>query len=133
MARKLFLSTPRGDLIQNVSKNGSVKARIEWNDAYFDRQNKNYNRAQMFVDSQVLRLSDPYIPFASGTLIKSGILATDVGSGVVQWNTPYAAKQYYENKGNNPNGPMRGAYWFERMKANHKDKILQGAASIMRR
>jgi hypothetical protein len=25
---------------------------------------------------------------------------------------------------------MRGAYWFERMKANHKEEILKGAAKI---
>ena len=26
--------------------------------------------------------------------------------------------------------PTRGAYWFERMKANHKDEILKGAAKV---
>lgn len=81
---------------------------------------------QVFVDSEVLRLCDPYIPFRTGMLRDSGILSTTIGSGEVIYNTPYARRQYYENKGSG----KRGKLWFERMKADHRDDILNGAAKI---
>ncbi len=81
---------------------------------------------QKFIDSEVLRYCDPYIPFRSGILRKSGTLGTVIGTGLVKWSTPYARRQYYENKGNG----KRGKLWFERMKVNHKNSIIKGAAEI---
>lgn len=79
---------------------------------------------QQIIDSEILRLCDPYVPFDTGMLKDSGILSTDIGSGVVVYDTPYARRQYYENKGSG----MRGRLWFERMKADHRDDILRTAA-----
>ena len=78
---------------------------------------------QKFIDSEVLRLCDPLIPMRSGALKRSGTSATIIGSGEVKYSTPYARQQYYENRGNG----QRGRLWFERMKADHKEQILQGA------
>ena len=83
-------------------------------------------RVQKYIDSEVLRLSDPYVPFIDGGLKGSGIRATTIGSGKVKYNTPYARRQYFENKGNG----LRGKQWFERMKADRKQEILKGAAEI---
>lgn len=98
-------------------------------------------KVQKIVDSEVLRYSDPYVPMLSSTLKKSGVLSTDLGSGEVQYNTPYARYQYYGKVmvGRAPkkvidknlqygDAPKRGALWFERMKAAHKDNILRAAA-----
>ena len=49
-----------------------------------------HGAVQTFIDSEVLRLNAPYMPFQSGQLIQSGIHGTDVGSGVVRYNAPYA-------------------------------------------
>lgn len=81
---------------------------------------------QKYIDSEVLRLTDPYVPMDTGTLKESGTINTKIGSGEVKYNTPYARRQYFENKGNG----LRGRQWFERMKANHRDGILKGAADI---
>lgn len=78
---------------------------------------------QKFIDSEVLRLTDPYVPLDTSTLEKSGTQNTKIGSGEVVYKTPYARRQYFENKGNG----LRGKQWFERMKANHKEDILRGA------
>ena len=91
-------------------------------------------RVQKYIDSTVLRKSDPYVPFLSGMLKTSGISGTVIGSGTVVYNSTYARRQYYANGGNGKQGTsrggLRGRYWFERMKADHLDEILQGAAKI---
>ena len=89
--------------------------------------------AQIFVDNEILRLCDPYIPMLTGMLIKSGILGTKVGSGLVQWIAPYAAAQYYMVRVNpSTTGPLRGPFWFERMKEVFGRAIIKGAKKIFR-
>ena len=98
---------------------------------------------QKFIDTEVLRYSAPYTPFDTGSLMRSSQTATDAGSGEVVWNTPYARYQYYGKVmvGLPPKqvtdidlkyqgGGRRGAFWFERMKADHREDILRGAAKI---
>lgn len=89
-------------------------------------------KVQQYIDSEVLRLSEPYVPMDTGMLIKSGTLATQIGSGEVKYETPYARRQYYEGRspGTSAAGALRGKLWFERMKADRKDDILRGAAKI---
>ena len=98
------------------------------------RSLENGGRVQKYIDSTVLRLSDPYVPFLTGQLKVSGIRGTVIGSGTVVYNAPYARRQYYTNSGNGKEGTarggLRGRHWFERMKADRLDEILQGAAKI---
>ena len=93
-------------------------------------------KAQIFVDSEVLRCCDSYVPFRTGMLKRSGITATVKGSGIVRYNTPYARLNYYSNKGNGKEGMnkggKRGRLWFERMKPDYKDSILNGVKKIVR-
>ncbi len=104
---------------------------ITFNPNFADNAEKNFERAQQYVDSEVLRLSDPYVPMLTGTLKKSGTLGTVIGSGVVEYTAPYAKEQYYNNAGRgkeglnaaNGNKGLRGREWFERMKADHLDEI----------
>lgn len=85
---------------------------------------------QKFIDSEVLRLCDPLVPFDQGTLKQSGTINTVVGSGEVRYRTPYARRWYYM-PANFQGAPDRGNYWFDRMKNNGgKDQILNGAAKI---
>lgn len=57
-------------------------------------------RVQQVVDSEVLRICEPYIPrdlsggAGGGTLIQSGIENTVIGSGEIVWKTPYAHYVY---------------------------------------
>ena len=85
---------------------------------------------QKYIDSEVLRLCDPYVPRDNGDLIDSGPLSTVIGSGQVSYDTPYARRWYYE-AAQFQGAPQRGNYWFERMKnEGGKKKILRGAARI---
>lgn len=118
--------TPRGAIIQ--TKSG--KAKLEWNTT-FQRWQRNYSAAQSFVDSEVLRLSEKYLPLLTGMLRDSGILGTNVGSGEVEWIAPYAKAQYFsKRKPGSQTGPERGPLWFERMKLVHRNRIVAGARRI---
>lgn len=82
-------------------------------------------RIQQFIDSEVLRLCDPLVPKDTGDLINSGLTNTKIGSGEVVYRTPYARRWYYM-PAEFQDAPMRGNYWFERMKTQGgKDKILR--------
>ncbi len=131
-----YIETPRGRII----KTSTGKAQLIWNPEFQPKWNGRYSAAQMYVDSEVLRLSDPYVPFQSGMLKLSGQLGTVIGSGLVVYNAPYAKYQYYGYVmlGKAPkqltdipityNGaPKRGKLWFERMKVDHKESIIAGA------
>lgn len=118
------IETPRGEIFTN--KGG--KAELVWNTSFRPMWQRRYTAAQKFVDSEVLRLCEPYIPMLSGALIKTGILGTDIGSGEVKWIAPYARRQYYSSrKPGSQTGPLRGPQWFQRMKDIDGDRILAGA------
>lgn len=92
-------------------------------------------RVQEIVDSEVLRLCDPLVPFVSSNLVKSGVRGTRIGSGEVCYNAPYARYQYYGksrtgkplNYSHKEGHEKAGSFWFERMKAAHRDEILKKA------
>ena len=81
---------------------------------------------QQFIDSECLRLCAPKVPKDTGALIESGNIHTKVGSGQLEYRTPYARRWYYMPT-NFQEAPERGNYWFERMKQQYKNQILAGA------
>lgn len=121
------ITTPKGTVIQYKTKNGTIKARLEWNPGFSAKWNGQYTEAQKYVDSEVLRLSSRYVPLRSSMLQKSGILGTEIGKGEVCWIAPYARRQYYKTATSRSYDPKRGGLWFERMKADHGAQIIAGA------
>ena len=118
------IETPRGSVFQ--TENG--KAELVFNPGFVDKWQGQYTSAQKFVDSEVLRMSEPYTPLLTSMLIKSGILGTYVGNGEVSWIAPYARKQYYSPRApGSMTGPLRGPFWFERMKAVSGEKLIRDA------
>lgn len=129
-------------------------------DALEARGLKPGGKVQKFIDSEVIRLCDPKVPFATGVLKHSAITASVIGQGMVVYATPYARYLYYgqvygpnipryeagelagfwssPGKKKHPTGrkltyngaPERGAFWFERMKAERGDDIIRGAAAL---
>jgi hypothetical protein len=98
----------------------------------------------------------PYTPFRNGSLIGSVTLGTKIGSGELHQIAPYSRFLYhgklmvssitgspFASKGEKKiltdidlkyyGGPTRGAFWFERMKEDHKEAILKGAQEIANR
>lgn len=101
-----------------------------------DRDINDNGLVQKFIDNEVMRLSDPLVPLdisagaMGGTLKRSAIPNTVVGSGLVKWKTPYAKRMYYNPQYNFQGAPNRGGMWFERMKSAHKKSILKGAQTL---
>ena len=79
---------------------------------------KRMDGVQAKLDAAVLKDSNFYCPHYTGTLQKSGIIHTELGSGWIQWQTDYAREQYYgkpnKSHNHNPNACMK---WFEAAKA----------------
>lgn len=112
---------------------------------------------QKAVDAAVIRECFPYVPFDEGILAGSANTATEVGSGEVVYDTPYARYLYYgevygpnipivENgvivgywsppqkhptgkriKYSTDKNPQAGSHWFDRAMADHKDRVLEAA------
>lgn len=93
------------------------------------------NRAQVFLASEVKRLSDPYVPMQSGNLKNQAVIASDGSS--ITYTQPYAHYQYYGEvmAGRAPKhytgdkltysgGGMRGPRWDERMKADKSKELV---------
>ncbi|CRZ34929.1 minor capsid protein [Herbinix hemicellulosilytica] len=110
---------------------------------------------QKYIDSECIRLMAPYTPMRNGFLMRSATLGTKIGSGEINQTAPYARYQYYgklmvssitgsawarygEKKvltdkdlvHDKSRHPQAGPFWFERMKAEHKEEILNGARKV---
>ena len=108
-----------------MNKDGGITFTIKgnFNDAAAKaRISAAVHKAQIRLDQQVITDSNYYCPLRAaqgGTLQKSAIINTVLGSGLVQWKTPYARAQYYgvnfdHSKSANPNACAK---WFEAAKA----------------
>lgn len=118
---------------------------------------------QKTVDAAVIRECFLYVPFDEGVLAGSANTATEIGSGEVVYDTPYARYLYYgEVYGPNipivengevvgwwsppeksPTGqklqystemnPLAGSHWFDRAMADHADDIWKEAQDAANR
>lgn len=101
-----------------------------------ERGLKSGGKAQKYVDSEVIRCMDKFVPFRYGILKKSALLGTVIGSGIIKYTAPYARQNYYHNAGKGIQGMnsrfkgLRGRKWFERMKTIYLPRILDGAARV---
>ena len=80
-------------------------------------------KVQMFLDTEIIKHCDPYVPRDTGML-------AGIGSGQIVYNTPYAEKVYTTPELNFQGAPMRGAFWAPRMWADRGKDIMQGTAKL---
>ena len=81
---------------------------------------------QVFIDSETMRTMEPYMPFDTGMMARSMPVSTDIGSGIVKVNVPYAHKRLHSARKNG----LRGPDYFARWKADHRKDLLSKAAKI---
>ena len=111
----------------------TIQARFEWGNMGNLLQLFNLEkggRVQTTIDQATIDWCRTYSPWKTGRLANSPYAASQIGQGVVVYDTPYARRMYY-----NPQfhfdksvNPLAGGYWFERMKADHTQDILMEAA-----
>jgi hypothetical protein len=128
--RRWDIQSPRG----KVFNGGLVNMETTFDSAFVAKWTRTYSKTQAFIDSEVLRLCEPYTPLKTGELIRSGKRSTRLGSGVVSWTAPYSAYQYYmQRKNPSPTGILRNNFWFQRMKEVHGTTILKNAKMVFRK
>ena len=85
------------------------------------------HRTQAFIDSEILRNSDPFVPFDTGSLKRSGITGTRVGTGIIRYTAPYAKKQYFCGSSSD----QKGRKWVRRMWASKGKKVIKEAQKMI--
>ena len=85
------------------------------------------HRTQVYIDSEILRYSDKYVPMKTGSLKRSGITGTRVGTGVIKYTAPYAKRQYFAGKATG----QRGRKWVKRMWLLQGKHIIKNANKIL--
>ena len=117
--RLLQIKTPRGTVYQQKTKNGKIKVVLQWDKSFGPEWTERFSTVQARFDTEVLRLTDKYVPMQTGLLRRSAQMASDIGGGELVWATPYAGQQYYHTRQTRPYSPTAGAYWGQRMKADN--------------
>lgn len=110
-----------------------MDARLVLHNERIDRRfGAQYKRAQQWLDNEVLKDSDEYLPFRTGNLRSSGIRGTVIGSGEIEYNAPYAKAVYYgiNRRFSKEKHPKASPMWFEKAKAVHKPKWINGAKRL---
>lgn len=85
------------------------------------------------LSSQILKDCNKYAKFDTKTLIESSYIHSQLDKGLLIWQTPYAARQYYEiqtaHTDNNPDASWR---WVEVAESRHRERWSKQAQAITR-
>ena len=83
-------------------------------------------QVQAPLDALILQDSNFFCPIKTGTLQKSAITNSRIGSGELVWRTPYARRQYYDyHKPPYQPNPNACGKWFEAAKARWLEKWVR--------
>lgn len=88
--------------------------------------------AQRFFTSEMQRVMRPYVPVLEGDLRKSSVIK----GTCIEYNTPYARRQFYENRGEgtegmNGGGGRAGPQWAQRAWADNGDTVVKSVANYV--
>ena len=101
---------------KTVLNDAGIKANIE----------AKARQVQAPLDALILQDSNFFCPIKTGTLQKSAIINSRIGSGELVWRTPYARRQYYEySKPPYQPNPNACGKWFEAAKARWLEKWIR--------
>lgn len=121
-----------------------MKIKVDINTAKIMKQRKmgGDNQAQIFLASEVKRLSDPYVPMQQGMLKNNVVIASD--GSTLTYTQPYAHYQYYGEAmaGRAPKhytgkalnysgGALRGPNWDKRMIIDRGDDLTESIANYV--
>lgn len=87
----------------------SVKIKIDKN-AISATIDNNFANAREAICTQILRDCNEFCKEDTGMLILSSLIHSKLKEGLLIWNTPYAARQYYEIQTAYPS-PNHNATW----------------------
>jgi hypothetical protein len=79
------------------------------------------------ISMRAEELMKPYVPVRDNTL-RPSVMASDFASGMLTWNTPYAAKQYHVPMNHSEAGTQD--HWDEAMKRNDMPLLEDYVAKV---
>lgn len=104
----------------------------------------------LFLRNEVDRLSDPYVPFASGSGVHMKSNKTYPSNHEIKYNAPYSHYHYMGKKAVGPSrpagvkrqisgmdmkyqgAPFRGPKWDKRMMADRKDDVIKSVQNYIK-
>ena len=94
---------------------------------------KAWEKALPVLSSLIRTDCNKYCKEDTGMLIASSLIHSDLNNGKLVWQTPYAARQYYEIRtAYHDVNPMASWRWCEVAFNNFKDKWIRQAQAYMR-
>lgn len=107
-------------------------ARLDMDDVSLNaRFKRNTKEAQVYLDNEVIKDTDPYVPADSLDLARSALSDSNIGEGKVIYGEGYAGAQYYSKPHKSKDmHPMAQQQWFEESKSVNKKKWIQGVKVI---
>lgn len=96
------------------------------------KRNLNKNgKGQQFFTRECAKAMNPYVPFKTGVLKDINVV---IGVDSINYYSPYAARQYYTNKGLGKEGTslggLRGKMWDRRCWSAHGKEIVKKTAEF---
>jgi hypothetical protein len=94
---------------------------------------------QKFIDSEIIRLSDPYVPSDTTATRKSVFINTDTGSGKIIYDAYYTNAEktktiWSDEKIRFQDAPMRGCRWTLRMwEQGGRERIIREVNNYIKR
>jgi hypothetical protein len=98
-----------------------------------------HGSAQKLADSEIIRMSDPYVPSDTTYTRKSVFLNTDIGSGKITYDAYYTNKEKTRTIWNDTretihwqDAPMRGPFWvFWMWGAGGRDRLMRELKALV--
>lgn len=129
---KIVVETPQGRVVTVKTKDGTTRAKLEWNPRFGPSFTRQLQSGQAKFDMEIMKQMEPYMQLDSGAMIKSMQVATEVGSGLVRVRTPYARKVHDSKSGiGRPTGALRGPMYFARMAADKRPYLREFAKRVV--
>ena len=84
------------------------------------------------VESAVLNSCEPFVPYRTGQLCRSGHTSGVGLQGSVTWSAPHAAECYYASRSfGKKHHPHATSRWFEAAKAKDMEQWRMAAADVL--
>ncbi|MDR2048366.1 MAG: minor capsid protein [Treponema sp.] len=100
-----------------------------------------HGSAQKFADSEIIRMSDPYVPSDTTYTRKSVFINSDIGSGKLIYDAYYTSREKNRTIWNDTrdsihwqDAPMRGPFWVLRMwGAGGRERLMRELNALVKR
>lgn len=114
-----------------------MKAVFKWNRGALSKRDKQFEKAQNYVDEECLKDMKEFVPVADSKWDNAGVMRDSAEikkPGEIVYRSYFAEKQYYSAYDHSDSGnPNATRLWFETMKRKYAENIRRGVEKIFRR